>query len=179
MKSALLVVDVQHALCVGADAAFEADRVISKINEVIARARAVNAPVIFIQHESPGGALSYNTAGWQLASGLSTRTTDLYIRKSGPDSFHNTALHDTLHGLGIGHLVIGGLQSEFCVDSTVRRALALGYPVTLVADGHSTMDSAVLNASAISAHHNHTLVNLASYGPRATPVPASEIELRE
>lgn len=63
-------------------------------------------------------------------------------------------------------LVVCGFQSEFCVDTTTRRALALGYPVTLVADGHSTTDNGVLSAAQISAHHNATLTNIVSFGPR-------------
>jgi len=71
--------------------------------------------------------------------------------------------------------VICGLQSEFCVDSTTRRALALGYPVTLVSDGHSTLDNGVLTAAQISAHHNQTLATLDSYGPRVTTVLAEDV----
>lgn len=71
--------------------------------------------------------------------------------------------------------VICGLQSEFCVDTTTRRALALGYPVTLVSDGHSTMDNGVLSAAQISAHHNETLVNITSFGPRVRAMPASDV----
>jgi nicotinamidase-related amidase len=77
----------------------------------------------------------------------------------------------------ITELVICGLQSEFCVDTTTRRALALGYPVTLVADGHSTRDNGVLSAAQITAHHNHTLANISSFGPRARPVLADQISL--
>ena len=61
---------------------------------------------------------------------------------------------------------------ETCTD---RRALALGYPVTLVADGHSTVDNRVLTASQITAHHNETLSNISSFGPRAVAVPAASL----
>jgi len=82
-----------------------------------------------------------------------------------------------LQARGITKLVICGFQSEFCVDTTTRRALALGYPVTLVADGHSTTDNGVLKAAQISAHHNETLANIDSFGPRAEAVPASQVRI--
>jgi nicotinamidase-related amidase len=44
-----------------------------------------------------------------------------------------------------------------CVDSTCRAAVALGYRVTLVSDGHTTFDSPVLPAEKIIAHRNRTL----------------------
>ena len=49
-----------------------------------------------------------------------------------------TGLHEHLHSIGAERLVICGLQSEYCVEMTTRRAFNLGYGITLVADGHST-----------------------------------------
>lgn len=175
MTSALLIIDVQHALCCGDEAAFDIDAVINCINTVSAQARAVGAPVILIQHEEADGPLQWDADGWQLDARLLVHDTDLCVRKTACDSFYQTNLQDMLLSHGVDRLVVCGLQSEFCVDSTARAALARGYPVTLVADGHSTVDNGVLRASQISAHHNTTLANLGSFGPRVTPVPAAEV----
>ena len=102
---------------------------------------------------------------------------DIYIRKTTPDSFHNTDLLAVLQARGITRLVICGLQSEYCVDTSTRRALALGYPVILVADGHTTMDNSVLTASQISAHHNETLSHMDSFGPRVRAIPAADVRI--
>ncbi|MFM7461349.1 MAG: cysteine hydrolase family protein [Burkholderiales bacterium] len=177
MTTALLIIDVQRALCSGKYKAFNAERVVERINQVSNKARAAGAPVVIIQHESQGGVLDYGTGGWNLADGLEVKPTDLYVRKCATDSFHNTNLQALLHARGVTHLVICGLQSEFCVDTTTRRALALGYPVTLVSDGHSTVDNGVLSAAQISAHHNETLANITSFGPRVTATPAGEIRM--
>jgi nicotinamidase-related amidase len=175
MTTALLIIDVQHALCSGEYEAFEAKRVIDRINVVSGMARKVGAPVVVIQHEADGGPFKYASPGWQLAEGLLVLPTDIFVRKRATDSFHNTELQSVLQARGVTHLVICGIQSEFCVDTTTRRALALGYPVTLVSDGHSTMDNGVLTAAQISAHHNVTLANITSFGPRVRAVPASEV----
>ena len=118
-----------------------------------------------------------DSAGWQPAQGLEALPTDLRVRKTAADSFHRTTLQELLQQHGITELVICGMHSEFCVDTTTRRALALGYPVTLVADAHSTIDNGVLTAAQISAHHNATLANIRSFGPRATTVLAADLEL--
>jgi nicotinamidase-related amidase len=177
MTTALLIIDVQHALCGGAYEAFEAGRVIDRINLVSRRARAAGAPVVVIQHETASGPFQYDSPGWQLAQGLETEPTDIFVRKKATDSFHNTELQAVLQSRGVTKLAICGLQSEFCVDTTTRRALALGYPVILIADGHSTMSNGVLSAAQISAHHNETLSNITSFGPRATAVAASEVAI--
>jgi nicotinamidase-related amidase len=177
MKSALLIIDVQQALCRGPEAAFDIDNVVDRINAVAANARAVGAPVVLIQHEETDGTLQFGSAGWQLYERLAVQPEDTRVRKTATDSFHRTQLQELLLARGIQKLIICGLQSEFCVDSTVRGALAHGYPVTLVSDGHSTQDNRVLTAAQISAHHNATLVNLGSYGPRVTASAASAIDL--
>lgn len=177
MNSALLIIDVQQALCSGQWAAHDIERVVDRINAVAARARATSLPVILVQHEEADGQLKYGTEGWQLYDRLATRPEDIRLRKAASDSFHKTELQALLQSNKVDHLIVCGLQSEFCVDSTVRGALARGYPVTLVADGHSTLDNAVLSASQISAHHNATLANLGSFGPRVTTTAAAELRI--
>lgn len=177
MKTALLIIDVQRALCSGDYEVFESRRVIDRINHVLQLARRSQAPVILIQHEEPGGPLEFGAEGWQLDPDLQALPTDIRIRKKTPDSFHHTELQATLQTLGVQQLVICGLQSDFCVDTTTRRALALGYPVTLVADGHSTVDRGALTAAQITAHHNVTLSKIDSFGPRAQAVPADRVRI--
>jgi nicotinamidase-related amidase len=177
MTTALLIIDVQQSLCFGEFAAFEAERVIDRINQVSALGRSAGIPVVVIQHETPDGPLKFGEPGWQTAAGLVVAPADIRLRKRTPDSFHNTELQAILSERHVSSLIVCGLQSDFCVDTTVRRALALGYPVTLVSDGHSTVDNGVLKASQISAHHNATLSSITSFGPRARVSPASEIRI--
>ncbi|HEY6643157.1 cysteine hydrolase family protein [Povalibacter sp.] len=173
MKSALLIIDVQTGLCTGEWAAFDIDNVVDRINALSGRARLAGIPVVLIQYEEDEGPLRFGTEAWQLYERLAVQPEDIRIRKTGSDSFYRTELHSTLQARGISNLIICGLQSEFCIDSTVRGALALGYPVTLVADAHTTLDNGVLSAAQISAHHNVTLENLGGYGPRVTVTPAN------
>ena len=55
---------------------------------------------------------------------------------------------------GIDHVIISGMQTQYCVDTTTRRAFSEGYKVTLVSDAHSTFDTEVLRAEDIVKHHN-------------------------
>ena len=177
MKTALLIIDVQQALCVGPYTAFDVDNVIDRINQVSRMARAAGAPVVVIQHESKGGEMAHGSEGWKVSPKLETKDTDVFMRKTATDSFHNTELDAILKSRGVTDLIICGLQSDFCVDTTTRRAMGHGYPVVLVSDGHSTLDNSVLRASQIIAHHNETLSNIESFGPRTRAVPAAQITL--
>ena len=177
MKPAVLVIDVQRGLCEGQYKVFEAERVIDRIKLVISKARAADVPVVFIQHDSREGLLKSGSHAWQLVEELEALDgDDRFVEKQATDSFHQTKLQDLLTMMHIDQLVICGLQSDFCVDTTTRRALALGYPCILVSDGHSTLDNPVLTAKQISDHHTHTLANIESFGPRVVPMTADAIQ---
>ena len=175
MNTAVLVIDVQQGLCEGDGAAFETAQTIDRINQVTAKARAAGRPVIFIQHESAGGYLEHGSADWHLANGLDALPTDLRLRKTAADAFHRTTLQEVLQQHGIEALVVCGMHTEFCVDTTTRRALALGYPVTLVEDAHTSAGNAALSAPQVIAHHNLTLSNISSFGPRVRLVKAADL----
>lgn len=175
MTTALLIIDVQQGLCEGEQAAFDSPLVIARINEIAAKARAAGALVVFIQHESGPGYLEFGTDAWKLSLGLHADPTDVRVRKTTPDSFHRTVLGELLTQHAITELVICGMHTEFCVDTTTRRALALGYQAVLVADGHTSAGNAVLSAAQVIAHHNATLTNISSFGPRVRAVAAKDV----
>lgn len=174
-RSALLIIDVQQALSSGRYAAYDASNIISRINDVIEKAHRVDADVIFIQHESTDGVLDYGSAGWQFAGGLIVHGANTMIRKRATDAFHNTELHQLLTDKNTSHLFICGFQSDFCVDTTTRRALSLGYAVSLISDAHSTIDNSVLTATQITQHHNVTLANIDCYPTRLILVEADDV----
>lgn len=172
---ALLVIDVQQGVC--HDLMHDVKSVIDRINHVADKARSAGVPVIFIQHESERY-LPHGSHEWQLADGLRVEKGDMKVRKKTPDSFHKTGLNEVLKGLDVNELIICGLQTDFCVDTTTRRALAHGFPVALIEDAHTTEGNSVLSAVQIINHHNRTLQNMESFGPRVTTVKAAEIEFR-
>lgn len=177
MNTAVLVIDMQQGLCEGEGKAFDCGGVIARINRVTRKARRAGAPVIFIQHESTSGYLEYETPAWQLATGLEVEASDIRIRKTTPDSFLRTNLEAVLKEHCVESIVVCGMHTEFCVDTTTRRALALGYPVTLVEDAHTSAGNAALTAQQVIAHHNATLTNISSFGPRVCAVSAEELEI--
>jgi nicotinamidase-related amidase len=177
VTSAVLVIDVQRGLCEGEYETFESKQVIDRINEVTSKARTAGALVVVIQHESKSGLLTYGSRSWELAPMLRTAATDTLLRKTAADSFHRTELDAILKGNGITELVICGMQSDFCVDTTTRRALALGYPVVLVSDGHTTVPNKHLSAAQIIAHHNETLSNISSFGPVVRLARAQDLRI--
>lgn len=173
-RTALLVIDVQRALFETEPPPYEAAEVVRKINALAARARGAGAPVFHIQHED-AGTLAHGSEGWQLPAPLDVQPGDGRVRKTTPDSFHRTDLGERLAAEGIVRLVVAGYASEFCVDTTVRRAAALGYPVTIAADAHTTHDKPHATGASIRAHHNATLPDITSFGVKIEAVASEDV----
>ena len=175
MTTALLIIDVQRALCSGEYQCHDIHRVIDTINGLSSRARKAGVPVVLIQHEEKDSPLAQGAEGWQLAEGLETSPKDLRVRKTTPDSFYQTDLRKLLPSEDFERLVICGLQTDYCVNATVRQALKLGYDVVLAADAHSTVDNGNLTAEDIIAEHNKDLAHLTGATGRIDVKPAAEI----
>ncbi len=148
MKTALLIIDVQQSLV--DEGVWEADRVIARLNQLMAAARSQHLPVILVRDTrvEPDGSFHRT---------LDRDAHDPVIEKRFCDAFMETHLDALLRSKNISRLVVGGMQSDFCVDTTCRQGAALGYDVVLVADAHSTLDHEHLKAEQIVAHHNRIL----------------------
>lgn len=156
-NTALLVIDVQVGIVEGFHA-YRGSEVIEQINSLLAKARAAKMPIIYVQHDGEAGhPLEVGSEGWQIHPEIKPHPEDLIIRKRASDSFFETTLRRDLEARGIKHLIVTGCMTEYCVDTTARRAVSMGYDVTLVSDAHTTIDNKLLTAAQIIAHHNALL----------------------
>lgn len=67
-----------------------------------------------------------------------------------------------------------GLMTEYCVDTTLRRAFSLGYKIEFVSDGHSTYDSVNLPAAKIIEHHNGALSGINPYAEKFAELKSTD-----
>ncbi len=156
--TALLIIDVQMAMFNPQEPVYQHEALIEKLRDLIGRARAADIPVIYVQHQGQGeDPLQPGRPEWEIHSAIAPQEGEPVIHKMHPDSFQETELQKVLEARGIKNLVMAGLQTEYCMDTSCRRAYSLGYKVTLVKDCHSTWDNGIITAEQIIAHHNQTL----------------------
>jgi ureidoacrylate peracid hydrolase len=157
---ALIVVDMQNGFChpegsfpriglglEGADAAVRSAAIAVK------QARAVDMPVIFTRHlyrlgrADEGPALIRNSPALAVVNGLAAGSwdaevvddldchhDDLRLDKVRFDAFQWTSLEPLLRGLSVTKLLICGVVTNLCVETTVRSAFMRDFPVTLIED---------------------------------------------
>lgn len=153
-----MIVDVQQGMFALAEPLHRGEEVVQRIATLLARARAEGLPVVHVQHDGgPGHVLAKGAPGWAHHPMVAPRAGEMVAEKRYSSAFHDTDLHRRLADAGIDRLVIAGVQTEMCVDSACRGAVALGYRVVLVSDGHTTYDTPVIPADRIIAHHNRLL----------------------
>lgn len=165
MTDTLLIIDVQKAILNGAFSDERADEVMGYFSSMVERlsdlkssAAAQGIAIVYVQNDGPDGhRLAVGCEGWEIVSVLTPTTDDIVVRKKSCDSFHDTDLMEHLQRVGATRLIVGGCMTQFCVDTTVRRAVSMGFDVVLVADGLCTGDTGALRQSEIIAHHNQTL----------------------
>ena len=175
MDTALLIIDVQVGIIDGLRA-YGGREVLEQINKLLSKARAVNMSIIYVQHDGEAGhPLEVGSQGWQIHPEIKPHEEDLIIRKRASDSFFETSLQRELQARGIEHLIVAGCMNEYCVDTTSRRAISMGYDVTLVSDAHTTMDNKLLPAAQIIAHHNALLDGFDAGAHAITVKPADDV----
>jgi len=157
-NTALLIIDMQVGNFSEPNPILKANELLAKVKSLVAKARSAKIPIVYVQNNGrKGDPDEYGTQGWEIHPSIAPIEGNLVVQKRTPDAFHETNLHRELESMGIKKLVIAGLQTEYCIDTTCRRAFSLGYDVILVGDAHSTWDSSSLTAQQIIEHHNSVL----------------------
>jgi nicotinamidase-related amidase len=173
MAKALVVIDVQEGMQ-AEKGAYDGAGVIERIADLLERARKSGTKIIYVQHDGgaePGHPLAKGTPGHAIHHAIAPKAGEAVVVKTQCSAFLGTTMNETLKKAGIDHLIVCGMQTEYCVDTSVRAAKEHGYKVTLVSDAHTTGDTPALKAKDIIAHHNLTLA-----GDFAKIVPAASVE---
>lgn len=174
-NTALLIIDMQVGLI---EPAYQSRATLDHIGALIKQARDSGIPILYVQHDGPKGhGLEVGSPAWNIHPAIAPQEGDVVVHKRASDSFYDTSLQHELDKRGITNLVVVGGQTEYCVDTTVRRATTLGYNVTLVGDAHTTddYDQAVLSAAQRIVYHNEVLDGFRTDTYTIRVKPTSEI----
>ena len=168
-KTALLVVDLQRYFVHPEGKAFLADAfsILPRIASLIDAFRKVRAPIIFTRqaHEKNtdagqmgrwwhGKVIWEGTEDSQLTADVPREESDTVITKTHYSAFEETSLDDELKSQNIETLVICGVMTNLCVETTARHAFMKGYQIVVVEDAC---------ASKNKEYHRAAILNL-GYG---------------
>jgi nicotinamidase-related amidase len=153
--TALLVIDVQESFRQRNDdwAAMANPAVLENISRLVDHARTVGDEVVWVTHAEPGSGGAFDPASGfvEVMSELEPRSSELHVTKSTINAFTSTDLQQLLEQRGIRRVVISGIRTEQCCETTARIASDLGFDVDFVTDATTT--------SSIAAGATHAAVS--------------------
>lgn len=141
MTTALLVIDVQESFR-QADGwpAISAPDIAERADRLVEHARSRGDHVIWVLHSEPGtsGAFDPEKGFVRLLPPLQPIDGEPTLIKTSHNAFTTTDLGRRLTSLAVTDVVISGIRTEQCCETTARVASDLGYGVTFVLDGTAT-----------------------------------------
>ncbi|HEM5017449.1 TPA: cysteine hydrolase [Streptococcus suis] len=151
MKSALLVIDIQHLPVEGKPYGIE--NRLRLWHESLAQARQAGLEVIHVRHHDQE--LVKGTADWEIHSTVAPLASEKIFDKTFNSAFKETGLHAYLQEKEIERLIIMGMATNFCIDTTIKVAFELGYKVAVIQGGTTTGYSGKLDAEDLIDHYQN------------------------
>jgi nicotinamidase-related amidase len=151
MTSALVVIDVQESFRRRANwQVVSHPGIVADVNRLVGAARAAGDLVVWVLHAEPGTGDVFDPASGhvRLIDGLVPAAGEPVLTKTSRNAFTTTNLGQLLTERGIRDLVICGIQTEQCCETTARVGADLGYHVTFVIDATATFPIAHRDAPA-------------------------------
>jgi nicotinamidase-related amidase len=141
MTRALLVIDVQESFRQGALwTAISNPGIADDVARLVDGARANGHLVVWVLHTEPGSGTPFDPASGHVRylSPLQPQAGEHQLTKTSHNAFTTTNLQQLLTQHGVTDVVVCGIRTEQCCETTARVASDLGYGVTFVTGATAT-----------------------------------------
>lgn len=144
MTTALLLIDIQNDYFAGGTMTLVgAEQAAEHAARLLKHFRDRSLPVFHIQHIATRAGATFflpGTPGAEIHASVKPTDAEAVTVKHFPNSFRETTLLEALRAAQVSKLVIAGMMTHMCVDTTVRAAADLGFGCTLAGDACATRD---------------------------------------
>jgi len=152
----LLVIDVQKGIT--DERLYNYQEFINNTTRLIQTARENDVEVIYVQHDDgPGSGFSAGDEVYEIADQVAPIGKERIFTKTVNSCFCNPDFVSYLQQTGTRELMIVGLQTNFCIDATVKSAFDRGYKVIIPAGCNSTFDNNYMNAETTYRYYNEMM----------------------
>ena len=149
----LLVVDTQKLITTPDLYNFSAFE--DAVKTLIAAARENDVEVIFVRHDDGAGAeLTKGTPGFEIYEGFCPQPEEKIFDKTVNSSFRGTGLLEYLVEKNIHTVAVVGLQTDYCIDATVKCGFEHGFKILVPEHANSTFDNAFLTGEQSYKYYN-------------------------
>ena len=150
MKTAFIIIDVQNILV---ETGFQTESLLEKISYLQSQARSKNIEIIYVQHIENSEVQT--SEDWQLSPLLKRQANEKVFQKRYNSMFKETGLKEYLVQQGIEQLVLCGMQTEYCVDTSVKVAFEYGYQLVIPEGAVTTFDGDDIPAETLNEFYEN------------------------
>ena len=149
----LLVIDMHKAL-VDEDL-YNYDAFVDCTVRLVEAARKSGVEVVFVQHDAgPGSGLSAGDEGFEIIEALRPEPGEKVFVKTINSCFGNREFKAYMEQLEDKRLMIIGLQTNYCIDATVKSAFERGFEVIIPEGSNSTFDNDYMTGETTVRYYN-------------------------
>ena len=149
----LIVIDVQKGIT--DERLYDFEGFIKNVTSIIDAARKNNVEIIYVQHDDgPGTGFSFGDKDFEIADQVAPKENEKIFIKTINSCFGNNDLANYLRESKEKDLMIVGLQTNFCVDASVKSAFERGYKVIVPKGTNSTFDNDYMDRETTYKYYN-------------------------
>ena len=127
----------------------------NSVKKLIATARENSVEVIYVRHDDGEGAeLTRGTAGFEIYEGFKPQHAEVIFDKSVNSSFKDTGLLEYLKEKNVKAVVVVGLQTDYCIDTTIKCGFEHGFKMIVPGNANSTFDNDFMSAETSYKYYN-------------------------
>ncbi len=154
----LLVVDTQKLITT--DRLYNFSAFVANVKQLIDTARKHGTEVIYVRHDDgPGAELTRGTDGYEIYDAFRPLAEERIFDKTVNSPFRDSGLLEYLRKKGETNLMVTGLQTDYCIDATVKCGFEHGFHMIVPANANTTVDNAYMSGEASCIYYNSFIWN--------------------
>lgn len=154
----LLIVDAQNLITNERLYCFE--EFVSNVKALIKCARENNIEIVYVRHDDGAGELlTKGTEGFEIYNEFKPVGEEKIFDKTVNSSFNGTGLLEYLNSKGEQTIIIAGLQTDYCIDATIKCGFEHGFKMIVPAQANSTFDNRYMSAENSYKYYNEFMWN--------------------
>ena len=154
----LLVVDTQKLII--NEKLYEFNAFVSNVEKIIGTARQNNIEIIYVRHDDgPENELTKGTEGFEIYEKFKPSKEEKIFDKKVNSAFKDTGLLEYLISKGEKDIIIVGLQTDYCIDATMKCGFEHGFHMIVPAYSNTTVDNKFMSAEQTYQYYNEFMWN--------------------
>lgn len=149
----LLVVDAQRIITT--ERLYEFKRFVENVEKMIDEARTNHIEVIYIRHDDGAGSeLTKGTEGYEIYDKFQPQKGEKIFDKEVNSAFKESGLLEYLENKNERDIIIVGLQTDYCIDATIKCGFEHGLHMIVPAYTNTTLDNKFMTAKQSYEYYN-------------------------